>query len=245
MDNIQGKISVNIRAMIERLIKKKYIIICGHYGTGKTNISVNLAINIKNAANIAYTVVDLDIVNPYFRSADNIGDLREHGIDCIIPQFANTNIDIPAVSPEVYSIFRDDKRAVIDVGGDDTGATALGMFSSKINKIGDNSEYEMIYVINKYRALISDIEQVKNLADFIEKKSKLRISSLINNSNAGEMTTEDYILNSFDYADKAADIIGVPLIGTSVTGKIAERIPDNLKEKYKIFEIKDYTKKYF
>ena len=231
--------------MIERLIRKKYIIICGHYGTGKSNIAVNLAVNIKNTAGIVYTVVDLDIVNPYFRSADNVGDLQKHGIDFIVPQFANTNVDIPSVPSEIYSVFRDDRKAIIDVGGDDTGATALGMFSDKINKDSGNADYEMIYVINKYRNLIRNVSDSKNLADFIENKSKLRITAIINNSNVGYMTTEEYIFNSFDYANKTADILGVPLIGTSVTSEIAEKISDDNKEKYKIFEIENYTKKYF
>lgn len=227
--------------MTERHTKKKIIIICGHYGTGKSNIAVNLAINIKNTANVVYTLVDLDIVNPYFRSADSVNILKEHEIDFILSQFANTNVDIPSVPPEIYSIFSDTKRAIIDVGGDDVGATALGMFSDKIK----NTDYEMIYVINKYRNMISDIGEAKKLAEFIEKKSKLRISAIINNSNVGTMTTESYIYNSFEYADKLSDAIGVPLIGTSVISEVAEKIPDDIKDKYKIFSIKDYTKKYF
>jgi len=228
--------------MIERLIKKKIIIICGHYGTGKTNIAVNLAIKIKNTADIVYTLADLDIVNPYFRSADNINDLREHGIDFIVPQFANTNIDVPAVPSEIYSVFTDNRRAIIDVGGDDTGATTLGMFSGRIN---DTANYEMIYVINKYRNLISDIGEAKKLADFIKNKSKLRITSIINNSNVGKMTTEEYIYKSFEYADKVSEAVGVPLIGTSVIKELAEKMPDDVRNKHKIFEIRDYTKKYF
>ena len=225
----------------ERLINKKIIIVCGHYGTGKSNVAVNLAINIKNFANISYTVADLDIVNPYFRSADSADNLREQGINFIAPYFANTNVDIPAVPSEIYSIFADGINAIIDVGGDDTGATVLGMFSDRIKEV----EYEMIYVVNKYRNMISDIGEAKNLAEFIENKAKLRISAVINNSNVGVMTTEKYICDSFDYADELACAIGIPLIGTSVIDEIANKMPDDIKDKYKIFEIKDYTKKYF
>ena len=196
--------------LINYLSGEKIIIVCGHYGTGKTNIAVNLAVKLKEQAGYMYTLVDLDIVNPYFRSADNIDDLQKLGIDCIVPQFANTNVDIPAIPTAIYSIFTDNARSIIDVGGDN-GAIVLGMFADKIKAL----DYEMIFVVNKYRNLISNIEDAAELAKIIEEKSKLKITSVINNSNIGNLTTEREILGSIDYAEKVSDRLNVPLIATT------------------------------
>jgi hypothetical protein len=217
--------------LIDYLSGKKIIIVCGHYGAGKTNISVNLCVELK------YTLVDLDVVNPYFRSADNIKDMEEHGIDFIVPEFANTNVDIPAVPAAVYSVFTGERRAVLDVGGDDNGAAVLGMFAEKIRGF----DYEMIYVANKYRNLINDINTAADLAGLIEQKSKLKITSVINNSNIAHLTTEKEILNSMEYAQNIADLLNVPLLGT--TSMIDIDFCD--KKEYNILKIKNYTKKLF
>jgi DNA helicase HerA-like ATPase len=227
--------------LINYLSAKKIIIVCGHYGTGKTNIAVNLAVKLKEQTGYVYTLVDLDIVNPYFRSADNVKDLQKLGIDCIIPQFANTNVDIPAVPSAIYSIFANksnitnksksnERRAVIDVGGDDNGAAVLGMFADKIK----TSDYEMIYVVNKYRIMISDYENAAELAELIEDKSKLKITSVINNSNIGSLTTEREILNSADYANKISGKLNVPMIAATAFIQSPHTV-----------QINNYTKKLF
>jgi len=218
--------------IVDYLAGKKIIITVGHYGAGKTNLAVNLAINL------GYTLVDLDVVNPYFRSADNIGELQKHGIDFIIPEYANTNLDLPAVPAEINSIFAaENRRAVIDVGGDGNGATVLGVFADKIKR----ENCEMIYVINKYRPLTSCAETAAGLAREIERKSKLKITSVINNSNIGRLTTEKEILDSMEYAKKTAGLLAAPLIGTSLT----EDIDFSEKKEYNIFTIKNHTKKLF
>jgi len=226
-----------MKNIINYLSTKKIIIVCGHYGTGKTNISVNLSVKLKEQTGLVYTLVDLDTVNPYFRSADNIKDLQEHGIDFIVPEFANTNVDIPVIPAAIYSVFTSNKRAVLDVGGDDNGATVLGMFADNIKQ----EDYEMIYVVNKYRNLISDVDTAVNLAKFIEKNSKLKITSVINNSNVGSLTTEKEIVNSLEYAQNIADLLYVPLFGTSSMIEL----DFSEKKEYNIFKIENYTKKLF
>lgn len=225
--------------IINYLSGKKIIIVVGHYGAGKTNISVNLSIKLKEQKNFVYTVVDLDTVNPYFRSADNIKDLTENGIDFIVPEFANTNVDIPSVPAAIYSIFTssNDRRALIDVGGDDNGAVVLGMFADNIKQ----QNYEMIYVVNKYRNLISDAETAVNLAESIEEQSKLKITSVINNSNIGSLTFQKEILDSIEYAKKISNLLKVPLLCT--TSMIDVDFSE--KKEYNVFKINNYTKKLF
>ncbi|MBO4413606.1 MAG: hypothetical protein J5830_02760, partial [Clostridia bacterium] len=105
---------------------KRITLFCGHYGSGKTNIALNYAFYLKNAG-YDVVVADLDIVNPYFRTKDSENELREAGIGVISQQFANSNVDLPALPSEIYSIVQNRSRhAVIDVGGDDRGAYALG-----------------------------------------------------------------------------------------------------------------------
>ena len=223
--------------VINYLSSKKIIIVCGHYGSGKTNIAVNLCIMLKEQADLAYTLADLDTVNPYFRSADNIGDLKKRGLDFIVPPYANTNVDIPAIPPEIYSIFSGGARSLLDVGGDDNGATVLGMFADGIKK----ESHEMIYVANKYRSLTAEPMQAADLALAIEQKSKLKITSLINNSNIGHLTTKKEIESSAGYAQKTAELLKVPLIcATSMID-----LDFSLKKEYNILMIKNYTKKLF
>jgi len=226
--------------LIKHLSTKKIIIVCGHYGSGKTNISVNLSVMLKQQTGYIYTLVDLDTVNPFFRSADNIQDLRKHNIDSVVPVFANTNVDIPAIPPEIYSVFsRQDKRAILDVGGDDNGALILGMFSDKIKET--DAEYEMIYVVNKYRNLISDEKSAVKLAKLIEENSKLKITSVINNSNIGNLTTEKEIVNSMEYARNIAALLNKPLLCSTAMIDV-----DFFAEKeYNIYKIKNYTKRLF
>ena len=123
---------------------KRITLLCGHYGSGKTNVAVNMAFDLKNQyENVA--IADLDIVNPYFRSKDSSQEFTEKGIRLICSEYANTNVDIPALPPDMYAL-TDDKtiKAVIDVGGDDRGALALGRISPKLVEEGD---YEMLMVI--------------------------------------------------------------------------------------------------
>ena len=210
---------------------KKIIIIAGHYGAGKTNLAVNLSVMLR------CTLVDLDMVNPYFRSADSREELTKLGIECITPEFANTNLDIPAVPDGINSLFAGEKRAVIDVGGDGAGAVVLGVFADKIAL----EQYEMLYVINKYRPLISSAESAAALARHIESKSKLKITAVINNSNIGELTTEKTASDSMEYAKKTAALLDLPLLVTTFMGDIdfCE------KKEYNILKIKNYTKKLF
>ena len=134
-------------------MKKRVTLFCGHYGSGKTNVALNYALHLKQDGGDV-TVADLDIVNPYFRTKDSRQDLEEAGIRLICSEYANTNVDIPALPSDLYSI-TDDKshHVVIDVGGDDRGALALGRIAPAI--LEENS-YEMLLVINRFRPLTPD-----------------------------------------------------------------------------------------
>ena len=132
---------------------KRLTLLCGHYGSGKTNIAVNMALDLKKQYENT-VIADLDIVNPYFRTKDSKGMLEEAGIRLVVSQYAGTNLDIPAMPQEMYSLTDDQRvKAILDIGGDDRGALALGRLAPAIRKEND---YEMLMVINCYRPLTRD-----------------------------------------------------------------------------------------
>ncbi len=216
---------------------KKITIITGHYGTGKTNIAINLALLNKQDKN-EVVLVDLDIVNPYFSATDSTNILIENGIRVISPNFANTNLDMPSLSAKINSIFNQKEEFIyIDVGGDDAGATALGRYASKINKF----DYDFFYVINQYRPLIKEpLEAVKLLRD-IENASGLKATAIINNSSLGENTKPMDILNSFEYAKKVSEISNLPIKYCTALNCFKKKLE---KEKNMLF-IELYTKRYW
>lgn len=156
-------------------------VVCGHYGCGKTNLTLNLALEAA-AAGERVTVADLDIVNPYFRSSEYGGLLEEQGVRLIAPVFAGTTLDTPTLPPELYSIFEPQAgRVFIDAGGDDAGVTALGGLHSQLEETG----YQMLYVINRYRVLSQTPEEAAALLQEIEAASRLKATALVNNSHLG------------------------------------------------------------
>ena len=139
------------------------IVVTGHYGSGKTNLSVNLAMDLR-AQGEKVVVVDLDIVNPYFRTADFVELFGSQGIEVINPEFANTNLDLPVVNPKIYSAFNQpDSYVIFDVGGDDDGAIALGQYAHLFSQ----HAYSMLYVVNRYRHVDPDVEEAVGLLRWI------------------------------------------------------------------------------
>ena len=188
----------------------KITIITGHYGCGKTNVSVNLALmQAKRTSSVA--VVDLDIVNPYFRTAD-FGELfADKGIRLVTPMYANSNLDIPALSFDMAGIINEYGSVIIDVGGDPEGAAALGRYSDVLGKREDLALY---YVVNKYRYLTSTPEEAVELLREIETAGTVPCSGIINNSNLGKLTDSRIVADSADYAEAVAKAAEVPVVFT-------------------------------
>lgn len=192
-------------------IKNRICIITGHYGSGKTNLAVNLALKLKSEGK-RVSVVDLDIVNPYFRTADFDLLFKEHNIKTILPIYANTNLDIPALPAQVNSIFDDEESyAVVDVGGDDTGAIALGRYARDLERCG----YDLLYVVNGCRYLTKSPEEAISLLKDIEMVSRLKATGIVNNTNLGEQTTVDTVQQSIPFANEAARLADIPLLFTT------------------------------
>ena len=202
-------------------------IVAGHYGAGKTNFAVNLALEAKRRSPGAPVyAADLDIVNPYFRTADAADLLRERGVEPLIPQFANTNVDIPSLPPMLRGLIESkDAFTVVDVGGDD-GAVALGMYREAIRAAG----YSLFYVVNRFRPLIADPREAAGCMREIEEASGLRCTALVNNTNLGEETDPREVAESVTYARECAALCSLPLLCHAYIRDIAPAVPEAFRE---------------
>ncbi len=215
---------------------KRITLLCGHYGSGKTNVAINIAFQLRKCYNDV-CIADLDIVNPYFRTKDSRDEFEKAGIKLIASDYAGTNVDIPALPQEMYSI-TDNKniKAVIDVGGDDRGALALGRIAPSI--LAEN-DYECLLVINKFRPLTPDAVSTVEIMREIEYAGGIKFTGIINNSNLGNETTCEDVLGSLEYANEVSRLAGIPLVFTSVAkklyteldGKIENLLPLSLQAK--------------
>ncbi len=208
------------------MIYKRITLLCGHYGSGKTNIALNIAYELKNTyENVA--IADLDIVNPYFRTKDSAEELKNRGIRLIVSEYAGTNVDIPALPQDMYAL-TDDKtlKAVIDVGGDDRGALALGRISDEI--LAEN-DYDSLLVINKFRPLTPDLESTLEVMAEIEAAGKIKFTGIVNNSNLGNETTAEDVLSSLGYAEEVSKATGLPIVATTVDKKLFSKLQGKIE----------------
>ncbi len=207
---------------------KNFILVCGHYGCGKTNFAMNLALDFKNTGE-EVTLVDMDLVNPYFRCSDYRDFLDESGIELIAPTYGGTNLDLPSLPANVNAMFLKKGRVIVDVGGDDVGATVLGRFRDRLSEI----DYDCLYLVNMYRNLTQTPEDALQVLHEIENVSTVRATHVVNNSHLKNETTVDRILASADFAKETAKMAGVDVAATTV--------PKELLEKQK--NLAEFTKK--
>ena len=207
---------------------RRLTVICGHYGSGKTNLAVNMAFDLKKQyENTA--VADLDIVNPYFRTKDSEAEFQEAGIRLICSRYASGNLDIPALPDDLYAI-TDDKslKVILDIGGDDRGAYVLGRLSPKIV---EEQNYEMLLVINAYRPLTRTAEEVLEVVYEIQTACRIPFTGIVNDSNLGAETTAEDVMDTFDYAKKVSELTGLPVVMTAVDQDLYPELIRKVEEK--------------
>ena len=216
---------------------KRLTLFAGHYGSGKTNIAVNYALKLaKEGKDVV--IADLDIVNPYFRTKDSAEVLEKAGVKLISPQFANTNVDLPALPAEAYRLVQDRSiYGIMDIGGDDRGAYALGRY---VPTLKEENNYRMVFVANASRPLTRTPEEALEVMREIETACGLQFTDIINNTNLASETTAETVLNSQDYVEKLSALSGLPIFATSaetavaaqLEGKLPDILPLQLQEKY-------------
>ena len=214
---------------------KRLTLFAGHYGSGKTNIAVNYALHLA-AEGKKVCIADLDIVNPYFRTADSKRELENAGVTLISPQFANTNVDLPALPAEAYRLVTDKTTyGIMDIGGDDRGAYALGRY---VPFMKEENNYRMAFVANCYRPLTRTPEEALEVMREIEVACKLPFTCIVNNSNLGTETTAQTVMDSMAYIEKLSEISGLPVWLHTARADVAEKLtvpnvlPLQLQERY-------------
>ena len=199
-------------------------VITGHFGSGKTEIAINLAAENKNSI-----IADLDTVNPYYRTAEHREELKNMGIEVIASEFAATNVDIPTLPAEVISVFSSDKPSIIDVGGDDDGAFALGRYYNFFRE----NPYEMYFVICTTRPLTKTADEIIELMRNIEGASRLKITHLINNTHLASFTDEETVLKGQKICEEVSEKTGIPILFTAVREDLAGKLENKIENPVK------------
>lgn len=217
---------------------KRITLFAGHYGSGKTCIAVSYAEFIRKHNN-KVSIVDLDIVNPYFRTKDSEKELADMGIELICSDYANTNLDAPALPKEIYTAISDKSHyLVIDVGGDDRGAVALGRYTPDI--LAEN-DYDMLFVANCKRPLTKTPDDALEIMREIECASHIPFTGIVNNSNLGDETAAEDVLRGREFTEKLSELAGLPVVMTTCTDKVSGEV---LTKCPNVFEIKLQEKYY-
>ncbi len=205
---------------------KRLTVLIGNYGSGKTEIALNLALEKVKAGPAA--LVDLDIVNPYFRSGEKQALLEENGVRVLMPTFATTSVDIPALPAQIQSVFDSPfEQVVFDVGGDDSGAAALGRYAPYFAK--ERMETKVFYVINVCRPLSQTADDILRLMERIAARARMQPDALINNANLQGETAAYHLLKGQDMLSEVSQRSGLPI--EMITGKksVLDALPDALK----------------
>ena len=212
-------------------------IIIGAYGSGKSEISVNMALAMrKSFPDDKVLLADLDIVNPFYRSAYASKVLEENKIRLISPMYANSNVDAPVLSGEVYVIFDDESyRGVFDIGGEDMGATILGSMKTRLDKSGA----DLFMAVNTRRPFTATADEIIMMASELTEASKMNITGFINNTNVLEDTKPEDIIEGERIVREVEQKTGIPLVMTTVMDGV---MPDSMLDELKAPEVMKMTR---
>ena len=200
---------------------KRLTLFAGHYGSGKTNIAVNYAFKLRGEGKDV-CIADLDIVNPYFRTKDSEEELLAMGIKLVSSKYANTNVDLPALPAESYRLVQDKSTyGIMDIGGDDRGAYALGRY---VDAIKAENDYRMAFVVNCYRPLTTTVEDALEIMREIEAACGLKFNCIVNNSNLGELTTPETLLDSVDFVERLSAATGLEIWMHTAESSVAKEL---------------------
>lgn len=208
----------------EKLPSSRVIVIVGNYGSGKTELSLNLALKMAERGE-QVTLVDLDIVNPYFRSSERTALLQEHGIKVYAPSFAMTTVDVPSLPADIQAVFADKTRRVIfDVGGDDTGAAALGRYKPYF----DQDDVTVLFVVNAFRPLSGEADGVCDLITRVANRSRLQPDFLVNNANVAWETKKEDLDRGEALLQEVSERLNLPIGYLCAKEDIMAQLPTSL-----------------
>lgn len=215
---------------------KRISIITGNLGSGKTEIAINLALRMAHQDKKTF-LVDLDIINPYFRTRLVRNKLEEMGLKVITPLGDLSFADLPALSPAIKGVIENRQCTVVfDVGGDDVGAVALGRYSDLLTP----EDFLMIFVVNTCRPFTGDAGGIIKYLRSIERASGLKAGGLVCNTNLGPETVPDNVLEGYGTVAEVSDQTGIPLLFTVVKSDLYSKVKELFRGKSEIFPIDTY-----
>lgn len=195
-------------------------IFVGAYGSGKTEVSMNYAVKLRQEHE-KVALIDLDIVNPYFRSREAAEQLEKIGVKVIFPKGQLRTADLPALSPEILSFLQDpDCHVIFDVGGNEIGATALGRYKPYFKE----GEYEMVFVVNTLRPFTKDVPEIEEMFKQISITSRLQITHLVANINLVTKTKIEDVLKGYPIVKEVADNLNLPIKYLAVEESLRDRV---------------------
>lgn len=196
------------------------VVIVGHYGSGKTEFTANLAVQLNARENRPVVVADLDIVNPYFRVRELTESLAGQGIRVLSSNYAEDYyLDMPALAASIQTCFSEqDQISLIDVGGDPAGATVLACYSPLLG----NREYAMWMVVNANRPQTATAENIRAFISAIEQASRLKVNGLVNNTHLLQETTKEDILRGDALVRQVSEETGLPVVYTMIQEHLRE-----------------------
>ena len=196
------------------------VIIVGNYGSGKTEVSINFAVDRKRAG-LDVRIADLDLVNPYFRTREARKQLSEFGIEVVLPPEKYMQADLPILSPVVAGMIRrPNQLTLLDAGGNDVGVKVLAALGDALR----GRKVHVLQVVNPLRPFTETIEGCLKIRDEIEKASKLSISGIIGNANLIDETTVEHIYSGYDFVLKLSKKSGLSLKFITVSNELMPKI---------------------
>ncbi|QLY39905.1 ATP-binding protein [Hujiaoplasma nucleasis] len=213
-------------------LMKRVTFITGYYGSGKTEVALNLAIQKK-----VNTIVDLDIINPYFRTREMEDFLREQGIETISSDVdSKMHLDMPYISKKVYNpLYNEDKRVIYDLGGNDQGAKLMRQFDDY-----KDIDSDLFIVVNIFRMETDHEDKIIQLINRIQGTSGYQVTGLINNSNLLKDTQIDDVIEGQKILEKVSEKMNIPIVYTSYWDELND---DDLHVSNETLKIKLYFRK--
>jgi hypothetical protein len=221
----------------DSILKTKITILSGHFGSGKTEVAINLALS-ERRVHEKVAINDLDIINPYFRTRDVARLFQQNDIELIAPANRLATADLPIVSGEIYRVLHDNRyRLIIDAGGDKDGATVLGQYYHEWKDLSP----ELLFVFNGNRPYVSTLEGAQYTIEQIEKVSRLKVTGIINNSNVGSETILTDISKGYEQCCKLSEKLEIPLLMTTISDHLEKEVAEFARNRHVMF-IRRYMK---
>lgn len=207
---------------------KTYWILLGSFGSGKSELALNLA--LEKVKEGPCTLVDLDVINPYFRTSERGDVLEPAGVELIMPPFALEKIEIMALSAKVYTVFAPGEGNVIfDIGGDDVGSIALGQYKPRFDQI-PKDHIQVLLIVNPLRPTAADLESALSTLYKIQYVSRLDVTGIVNNANLAGETDVSHLMEGYELVKALSRETGIPVWGTCGTGDVLRSFESYAKE---------------